>query len=64
MTADYHDDRDDTPSVEPDALLPTVEAFAALIRSTALGDYRAATAARKLLRRHGWAVAPCSRGGG
>jgi hypothetical protein len=42
---------------------PAVQAFDALVRATTARDYRAATAARKLLRCHGWAVAPCSSKG-
>lgn len=54
--------RADVGPLERDATGP-VSAFAALVRCTGERDYRGATAARKALRRFGWAVAPCSKGG-
>ncbi len=52
---------DALPFGEPDAHGP-VSAFAALVRCTGERDFRGATAARKQLRRFGWAVAPCGKG--
>lgn len=40
-----------------------VTTFDALVRATNARDFRAATAARKALRRHGWSVAPLTKGG-
>jgi hypothetical protein len=45
---------------------PAVQAFDDLARATDARDFRfrSATAARKALRRFGWSVAPCAKGGG
>ncbi len=42
---------------------PAVLVFDDLVRATNARDFRGATAARKALRTHGWAVAPCGKGG-
>lgn len=47
------------PDPDPDPLT----AFKALIECTKARDFRGATRARKELRSHGWAVAPCGKGG-
>lgn len=51
------------PPDDPGRDAAATEAFASLVRSTAAGDYRSATAARKALRQLGWSVAPLTKGG-